>query len=85
MNDKILSLILTVSFFLLGLLFLYIGFIVVGTYMSQLMLTYIAAFFFILSFLLFATFLHNLLHKEFKVRHVPNPETLINKLKKELE
>ncbi|MFX0021030.1 MAG: hypothetical protein ACFE9S_01795 [Candidatus Hermodarchaeota archaeon] len=39
-----------------------------GTYYSVVIFSYISGIFFILSFILFLTFLHSIFHKDYKVR-----------------
>ncbi len=67
MKETYQSLIATLAVFLLGLLMILIGHIR-GTYYSVVIFSYISAIFFILSFILFLTFLHSIFHKDFKVR-----------------
>lgn len=67
MKETYQSLIITLAFFFTGLLMILIGHIR-GTYYSVVIFSYISGIFFILSFILFLTFLHSIFHKDYKVR-----------------
>lgn len=64
----IISTILMTIFILVGLVLFYIGNVVIGTNMSKLYFSYFAMILWVLAILMLITFIHNLVHKEFKVK-----------------
>ena len=70
MKEVYKSLIYSVAFLLLGFLMIYLGYLR-GTYMSEVIFAYIAAIFFIMSFILFVTFIQSIFHKDYPVKKPP--------------
>lgn len=72
MKERHISLIISLTlmsiFILVGLLFFYIGNVIIGTNMSKLYFSYFAMILWVLAILMIITTIHNLVHKEFKVR-----------------
>ncbi len=77
MKETYQSLIASLAFLLTGLLMILIGYIR-GTYYSVVIFSYISFVFFILSFIVFLTFLHSIFHKDYKVRKPSNLDPILD-------
>ncbi|MFX1378889.1 MAG: hypothetical protein ACFFA4_07310 [Promethearchaeota archaeon] len=77
-RSAIVSLILMSIFIVIGILFYYIGVAVIATNMSIMYFVYVSIMFWVLAILMFATFIHNLVHKEFKVKKANDLDRILD-------